>query len=321
MKDLTLTNYNTHDCHVMLTTSLPIAIRAINPVFLKIAVTQLCYFFNKVTQKVIDRDKLESLQEFTLERVSQFEMCFPQLFFDIMVHLVVHLVPQIQALGPMYLHEMWTYECFMAILNGYVSTHAHPEVSMVDGYCTKEAIEWRTILQWCPKRQGRNSLPPSRHEGRLHGSGKIGQKSFIPLDYNAVLEAHHSILHQLSTMEHLLDQHLNELQEHNPGQTNDWVMKEHNKQLYTWLREQDIPSRETIEEQTIKALAPGPSRQVTTWQTYDICGFTFHTKYKDKKSMTQNSGVRCDAIDDKTGDIITYFGFIEGICELDYGTF
>jgi hypothetical protein len=27
MKDLTLTNYNSHDCHVMLTTFLPIAIR------------------------------------------------------------------------------------------------------------------------------------------------------------------------------------------------------------------------------------------------------------------------------------------------------
>jgi hypothetical protein len=45
-------------------------------------------------------------------------MCFPPSFFDIMVHIVVHLVPQIEALGPMYLHEMWTYECFMSKLNG-----------------------------------------------------------------------------------------------------------------------------------------------------------------------------------------------------------
>jgi hypothetical protein len=53
----------------------------------------------------------------------------------------------------------------------------------------------------------------------------------------------------------------------------------------------------------------GPSRQVATWQTYDISGFTFCTKSKDKKSMSQNSGVRCEAIDDETGEIITYFGF------------
>jgi len=60
MKDLTLTNYNSHDCHVMLTTFLPIAIRAINLVFLKMAVTRLCYFFNNISQKVIDRDELVS---------------------------------------------------------------------------------------------------------------------------------------------------------------------------------------------------------------------------------------------------------------------
>jgi hypothetical protein len=53
----------------------------------------------------------------------------------------------------------------------------------------------------------------------------------------------------------------------------------------------DIPRGETVEEQTIKGLASGPSRQVTTWQTYDISGFTFCTKSKDKKSMSQNSGV------------------------------
>jgi hypothetical protein len=106
MKDLTLTNYNSHDCHVMLTTFLPIAIRAIKPVFVKMAITRLCYFFNKISQKVIDREELGSLQDFAAETLSQLEMCFPPSFFDIMVHLIVHLVGQIDALGPMYLHEI-----------------------------------------------------------------------------------------------------------------------------------------------------------------------------------------------------------------------
>ena len=178
MKDLIVTNYNSHDCHVMLTTFLPIAIRAINPLFLKMAITRLCYFFNRISQKVIDRDELASLQEFAVETISQFEMCFPPSFFDIMVHLVVHLVPQIEALGPMYLHEMWTYERFMSILNGYVSTRARPEASMIEGYCTEEAIEsggpfCNSIL----KDQVAIGLPPSRHEGRLYGSRRMGRKS------------------------------------------------------------------------------------------------------------------------------------------------
>jgi len=57
----------------------------------------VCYFFNKISEKVIVRDELESLQKFAAETLSQLEMCFPPSFFDIMVHLVVHLVPQIEA--------------------------------------------------------------------------------------------------------------------------------------------------------------------------------------------------------------------------------
>jgi hypothetical protein len=40
----------------------------------------LCYFFNRISQKVIDRDELASLQEFAVETISQFEMCFPPSF-------------------------------------------------------------------------------------------------------------------------------------------------------------------------------------------------------------------------------------------------
>jgi hypothetical protein len=112
------------------------------------------------------------------------------------------------------------------------------------------------------------------------------KKSFIPLNYNTVLEAHHNILHQLVIIEPFIQQHINELHEQNPGHTDDLVMKQHKSRFNTWLMVKDIPHGETIEEQTIKGLASGSSRQVTTWQTYDISGFTFCTKSKDKRSMS-----------------------------------
>ena len=108
-------------------------------------------------------------------------MCFPPSFFDIMVHLIVHLVPQIEALGPMYFHEMWTYERFMSILNVYVSNRAHPEGSMIEAYTTEEAIEsGGPLCNKCLKDLIAIDLPPSQHEGRLYGKGRMGQKSFIP---------------------------------------------------------------------------------------------------------------------------------------------
>ena len=65
-------------------------------------------------------------------------------------------------------------------------------------------------------------------------------------------------------------------------------------------------------------LACGPSSLVTSWQAYDINGYTFYTKAKNKKSTTQNSGIRTEAYD-TTGEKVTYCGFIDEIWELDYG--
>jgi hypothetical protein len=176
----------------------------------------------------------------------------------------------------------------MSILNGYVSTSARPEASMVEGYLTKEAIKSGGLsCNMVLKDQVAIGLPPSRHEDRLNGRERMGKKSFVPQDYNTVLEAHHSILHQVSIMEPLIKKHIDELRGHNHGHMDEWLMKEHKNRFTSWLREHDIPDGETIEERTIKVLASGPSHQVTTWQTYDISGFTYYTKSKDKKSMSQ----------------------------------
>ena len=49
MKDLIMTNYNSHDCHVMLMAFLPIVIRAIGREYVKMVITQMSYFFNHIT--------------------------------------------------------------------------------------------------------------------------------------------------------------------------------------------------------------------------------------------------------------------------------
>jgi hypothetical protein len=49
IKDLTMTGYNSRDCHIMLTVFLPIMIRAIRPVYVKMVITRMSYFFNYIT--------------------------------------------------------------------------------------------------------------------------------------------------------------------------------------------------------------------------------------------------------------------------------
>jgi hypothetical protein len=104
MKDLTITSFNAHDYHVMLTVFLPIVIRAIQLEYVKMVITRLGYFFNFITQKVIDEAEPPGLKQFIAETLCQLKMCFPPSFFDIMPHLMMHMVDQIQELGPVYLH-------------------------------------------------------------------------------------------------------------------------------------------------------------------------------------------------------------------------
>jgi hypothetical protein len=58
-------------------------------------ITRLGYFFNFIIQKVIDEAELPGLKQFIAETLFQLKMCFPLSFFDIMPHLMMHMVDEI----------------------------------------------------------------------------------------------------------------------------------------------------------------------------------------------------------------------------------
>jgi hypothetical protein len=225
MKGLMLCGYNCHICHLLLTVFLPIAIRAIKPVYVKMEITLLCYFFNKISQKMINKDELKDLQVFIGETVAQLEMCFPPGFFNITEHLMIHMVDQIRELGPLYLHEIRTYERFISILNWYELNRAYLEGSMIEGYSTEEIIE--CCLGYLMDKVG-IGLPVPRFFGRLEGVDTVGRKTFINKDFKGVQQAHYSILQHLTIMTPLVNEHLSIRAETN-GRSDDWIMREHKR--------------------------------------------------------------------------------------------
>jgi hypothetical protein len=120
MSELKVSGYNTHDCHIMLSLFLAIAIRAVNHPYLKMVVTRLCHFFNAVSKKVIDIVKLDEIRKEMGLTMCQLEMCFPPCFFDTMEHYMIHIADQVFVLGPMYMHYMYPYERHMVVMKGYV---------------------------------------------------------------------------------------------------------------------------------------------------------------------------------------------------------
>jgi len=115
-----------HDCDVILTTMLAVAIRNILPEKVRMAIMSLCFFFNAISQKVIDETSLDDLEENMFATICLLDAYFPPSFFDIFVHLIAHLVKEIRYLGPVYLHHMYPYERFMSTLNKYTKSILEP---------------------------------------------------------------------------------------------------------------------------------------------------------------------------------------------------
>jgi len=63
--------------------------------------------------------KLGELENEAAIILCELEIYFPPAFFDIMVHLIIHLVREIKCCGLVYLRWMYPVERYMKILKGY----------------------------------------------------------------------------------------------------------------------------------------------------------------------------------------------------------
>ena len=102
-----------HDCHVMMTQLLPVALRGIMDTHVRETLTGLCHFFDAISRKSISVKQLHRLQAEIVVILNELEMYFPPAFFDVMVHLCVHIMDDIIDLGPTFLHSLMPFERMM----------------------------------------------------------------------------------------------------------------------------------------------------------------------------------------------------------------
>lgn len=301
-----------HDCHVLMTQLLPVALRGILPPHVRLAIVKLCAFLNAISQKAINPMELATLQNDVVQCLVSFELVFPPSFFNIMTHLLVHLVKEINILGPVFLHNMFPFERFMGVLKKYVHQRARPEGSIAKGYGTEEVIEF--CVDFIPDLDP-IGVPESRHEGRLSGKGTLGKKTYIGTGDDYFNKAHYTVLQNSSVVEPYVEVHKEFLRSQFPGKNEAWIRRHHMETFSGWLRK-ECQGDDNIDEQ-LYLLARQPSWHILTYKGYEINGNTFYTVAQDKRSTNQNSGVRVDATD-PNGKRQTYYGRIEEIWELDY---
>ncbi|KAM3265786.1 hypothetical protein P3L10_002780 [Capsicum annuum] len=92
LDEIKLSGYKTHDAHFMLHYFLPIPIKSILPDHVAIALIRLSSFFHHLCQKVITIEEIDYLEAEIIEIINPLEQIFPPIFFDIMIHLPIHLL-------------------------------------------------------------------------------------------------------------------------------------------------------------------------------------------------------------------------------------
>ncbi|KAL6210905.1 hypothetical protein ACLB2K_016135 [Fragaria x ananassa] len=95
-----ITGLKTHDCHVLLQHLLPVVIRWYLQSDVVDMLVALSKFFKRICVKELEKSDVRSLQEDIVYNMCKMEMIFPLTFFDIMIHLMIHLLEQVLLTGP-----------------------------------------------------------------------------------------------------------------------------------------------------------------------------------------------------------------------------
>ncbi|KAE8701949.1 hypothetical protein F3Y22_tig00110503pilonHSYRG00256 [Hibiscus syriacus] len=256
----TMNCLKSNDCHVLMQQLLPFAIKGVLHV--------------KVRKTIIEK-------------------YFPPSFFDVMIHLMVHLVREVRLCGPVHFRWMYPFERYMKTLKGYVRNHHRPEGCIAECYVAEEALEFCSDYLKNMKSIGN---PHERVDERIRTGKPLSRGTVEVVDAKLLDEAHLYVLRNTADVEPYIEQHMLELKNHNPraSRNSKWLQTQHSRTFISWLKtkvDTHFANGEDICE-SVRWLANRPSFAIAS---------------------TKDSNPVYGAV--------TYYGHIQEIWDLDYRIF
>ncbi|XP_074288515.1 uncharacterized protein LOC141613670 [Silene latifolia] len=303
-----VSGYKSHDAHIMLHYLLQVAMRRCLPKHVALPLIRLGNYFRKLYSKVVNPQELDFLESEIIQILCDLEKIFLPSFFDIMVHLPIHLVEEIRLGGPVQGRGMFFIERYLCKLKSYVRNRGRPEGSIAEGYLIEEC------MNFC-----------SRY---VDGGNTRYDKTTCDMSANETEELDTTIFgncgHPLGGKKQRNGRE-HEAFVNCQSRKSKWKRaRNHGHDFPNWLKEK--ASQNGVSEQ-IFWLAKGPSPTAKRFKGYYANGYEFYTKSRDVRCKTQNSGVTLSALTssfasskDKNpvdGDV-TYYGAILEIIELNY---
>ena len=108
------------------------------------AVMRISKVFRKICGSVWNPLELDALQADVTRSMTLLEIRFPPSFFDIMTHLLYHLVDELDMCGHVFTRWMYPIERYMKTLKHYIRNMAAPEACMAEGYARDECLGFIT---------------------------------------------------------------------------------------------------------------------------------------------------------------------------------
>jgi hypothetical protein len=124
----------THDCHIMLQHILPAGLRGLVRKDVYEVIAKLGRFFRQLCSKTIEVDALHQMKEDIVLIICKLEKIYPRAFFDVMLHLAVHLPDEALLRGPVQYGWMYPIERRLSTFKHFICNQARPEGSIAEAY-------------------------------------------------------------------------------------------------------------------------------------------------------------------------------------------
>ncbi|XP_062113418.1 uncharacterized protein LOC133824536 [Humulus lupulus] len=324
MKDGKLFGLKSHDCHILLQRLLPIGLRPYLKKKVMDVIVELSLFFKKLCARTLYVKDLKELEKGVVLTLCKLESIFPPAFFDVMIHLMVHLPLEAKLAGLVQMRWMYSIERELGHLKKYVKNKARPEGSIAEGYIITEALNFCSMylhgMETCFNRSERNpDYLGIRKQSTLSifnmPTRPFGRQSSITLTQDQRTQVQWYILNNCPELEPYLTEHRLFLQSQGILDINQ-VQK---NEFSTWFENKIKKMNETISgkaQEDLYAIAMQLSFLACTYAGCMVNGVRYHTKSRDERLLTQNYGVHVEAEYD--GNICDFYGIINEIWEVHY---
>ncbi|XP_042383728.1 uncharacterized protein LOC121975883 [Zingiber officinale] len=340
MKPPKLIGLKSHDNHILMQQLLPVALHRTLSKSVRVPLIRLSRYFRELCSKVISPTEMTRLRRDIAVILCELEKIFPPSFFDIMVHLTIHLATEVQLAGPVHYRWMYPIGRYLGTLKSYVRNRNRPEGSIAEGYLAEECLTFCSLYlaDYVETRFNQSSRNDNANIDSTFAldvfniSGyALGKAIATKFDTEILKNAHQYVLFNCHRLQSYIDEHRGIVQLSHSRLPLHQIERIHSETFASWfanhIEDTNLPEDDPVSND-LRSLARGPNVIGIQYHKFVSNGFRFHTKEVERKRKTQNCGVTVRATTSSYSSIkdhnpvlseLDYYGILQNVIELDYG--